>query len=138
MISKYELALTEINHPKLHGDFSEICTHYMYFLKITPTELYNNFPQEYTVLNHSHLHYPETHPIIRCYSNIIRKKGALHLNIVEPLQLPTGEEVCVLKTFWLRIFQRKWRAYFKKKMAFFKHPKSLMIREINGSFKRLF
>ncbi len=137
MISKYELVLTEINHPELHGNFPEIYPHYMYFLKITPTELYNDYPQEYTVLQNTHL-YPTAHPTIRCYSKIIQKKGTFHLNIIEPLQLSTGEEVCILKTFWLRIFQRKWRAYFKKKLAFFKHPKSLMMREINGSFKKSF
>ena len=138
MISKYELVLTELNHPEIHGNFPEIYPHYMYFLKITATELYNDFPQEYTILHNSYLYCPTAHPTIRCYSNIIRKKGAFHLNIVEPLQLSTGEEVCILKTFWLRIFQRKWRAYFKKKLAFFKHPKSLMMREINGSFKKSF
>ena len=138
MISKYELVLTELNHPEIHGNFPEIYPHYMYFLKITATELYNDFPQEYTILHNSYLYCPTAHPTIRCYSKIIRKKGAFHLNIVEPVKLPTGEEVCILKTFWLCIFQRKWRAYFKKKLAFFKHPKSLMMREINGSFKKSF
>ena len=138
MISKYELVLTELNHPEIHGNFLEIYPHYMYFLKITAAELYNDFPQEYTILHNSYLYCPTAHPTIRCYSKIIRKKGAFHLNIVEPVKLPTGEEVCILKTFWLCIFQRKWRAYFKKKLAFFKHPKSLMMREINGSFKKSF
>ena len=138
MVSKYKLVLTEINHPKLHGDFCEVYGHYMNFLNVTPAELYIDFPQEYTVLHNTNLHCPATHTIIRCYSNIIQKTGVFHLNIVKSLQLPTGEEVCILKTFWLRIFQQKWRTYFKKKMAFFKNPKSLMMREINGSFKRVF
>ena len=129
-----KLALTEFNHPLIHGSKSELYSHYMYFLKITPYQLYNEYPQEYTILNRSHTDCPPTHPIIQCYANILHKKGAFHLNIVESQQLPTGELICILKTFWLRIFQRKWRRYFKKKMAFFKNPKSLRRREIYGSF----
>jgi hypothetical protein len=135
MVSKYELALTEFNHPKIHGSSTELHSHFMCFLKVVPHEFYNEYPQEYSVLHNSDNSYHDYHPIIQCYTNILRKNGTFHLDIVETQQLSTGELICILKTFWLSIFQRKWRLYFKKKMAFYKNPKSLMIREINGSFK---
>ena len=138
MVAKYELALTEFNHPEIHGNSIKLYSHHMCFLKITPDELYKEYPQEYAVLNQSYMSCQNTHPLIQCYIDILRKKGVLHLNIVESHELPTGEIVCILKTYCLRIFQRKWRTYVTKKLAFFKNPKSLMIREINGSFHKSF
>ncbi len=48
----------------------------------------------------------ELHPMIRNY-----KKVAISGNpeIARVIQLPTQEMVAILKTCWLRIFQKKWR-----------------------------
>jgi hypothetical protein len=136
MTSKYTLALTELNHPYIHGSSPELYSHYMCFLKITPHELYDGYPAAFPVIEQAKYHPQAKHPIIRDYINILNKKGAISLNIVKIEQKLTGEMVCILKTLWLRILQRKWRAYFKKKLAFYRNPKSLMIREINGSFNK--
>ena len=56
------------------------------------------------------------HPVIRNYFPIIRARGIRSLEIVETIYLePGGECVCVLKTVWIRIFQRKVRNWIRKK-----------------------
>jgi len=37
------------------------------------------------------------------------------LEIVEAIELPSGELVACIKTFWLRLIQRKWRKVFEKR-----------------------
>ena len=49
------------------------------------------------------------HPSIRNYINIISNKTYIKLEIGEYVILPTQESVAILKTFWLRIIQKKWK-----------------------------
>jgi hypothetical protein len=37
------------------------------------------------------------------------------LDIAECFYLPDGEAVCVKKTFWLRLIQRKWKSIYKQR-----------------------
>ena len=39
----------------------------------------------------------------------MKKKRNIEINLVVPYTNPDGSTMCVLKTFWLRCFQRKWR-----------------------------
>ncbi len=55
------------------------------------------------------------HPTIRNYQNIISKKNYIKPEIGEYIILPTQEAIAILKTFWLRIFQRKWKKLFKER-----------------------
>ena len=49
--------------------------------------------------------------------------------IVEKIRLPSGETICILKTFWLRIIQRKWKKiYLKRKQLFH----NVYLRQIHG------
>jgi hypothetical protein len=47
------------------------------------------------------------------------------LEIVEPIELPTGEYVACIKTFWLKILQRKWKKVFEERKQKLKHLKNL-------------
>jgi len=76
-----------------------------------------------------------THPNIRNYSNIIDDGKYIKLDIVEIHELDGREMVGFIKTFWLRILQRKWKKIFKKRKEVIKKRKtlsSLKYREING------
>tara|TARA_B100000795_G_scaffold262470_1_gene240443 strand:+ start:380 stop:781 length:402 start_codon:yes stop_codon:yes gene_type:complete len=42
--------------------------------------------------------------------------------------------LCILKTIWIKIFQRKYRNYYNKKMKYYKNPKNILNRSINGKF----
>jgi hypothetical protein len=40
--------------------------------------------------------------------------------------------LCIIKTSWLKIFQRKYRNYYNKKLNYYKNPKNLLKRQIFG------
>lgn len=42
--------------------------------------------------------------------------------------------LCVIKTMWLKIFQRKYKNYYNKKMNYYKNPKSIMNRAVYGKW----
>ena len=42
----------------------------------------------------------------------------MQLEIAECIILPTGETVCVLKTIWLKIIQRRWKKVYADKILF--------------------
>jgi hypothetical protein len=73
------------------------------------------------------------HPIIRNYRSIIRQRGIRPLEIVELVTLEPGDEcVCIIKTFWLRIFQRRIKRWIRNKqhvISMLKHTRFLLLRE---------
>lgn len=75
--------------------------------------------------------YP-SHPVISNYRNIC-KNGKFFIEIGRPLYVIGGELVVILKTFWLRILQRKIRNRIKLRRETIKN---LRFREINGRIPR--
>lgn len=64
--------------------------------------------------------YNYNHPVIRNYQNIISKPNYIKQEIGEYIILPTQEAITILKTFWIRIIQKKWKKVFKQKQQVFK------------------
>jgi hypothetical protein len=92
---------------------------------------------EWIVVNHNNLHNRDVyrHPIIRNYIEIGLKRGFVRLEVVEEIQLYSGEHVAILKTFWLRIFALivKKRILIKKQIPIFlKNTRFLMNVEHMG------
>jgi hypothetical protein len=57
-----------------------------------------------------------SHPTIRNYQDIVSRNNCIQPEIGEVFILIQSKEmVAILKTCWLRIFQRKWRAYIKNR-----------------------
>lgn len=76
------------------------------------------------------------HPNIRNYFDINKKQEG-KVQIIETNVLLGGELVGCIKTFWIKIIQRKWKKIFKKKQELIlerKKIKNLMKREIYGKF----
>ena len=72
------------------------------------------------------------HPVVRNYINIIKNKRNFRLEIIEKDILTGREMVAYKKTFWLRILQKKWKSNYYRKMHFYKNPKNIFLRQING------
>ena len=69
---------------------------------------------------------------IRNYKVLLNK---LKPEIAECNILADGECICILKTYWIRIIQRKWKSIFKKRNEIIKKMScvnSIKYREING------
>jgi hypothetical protein len=74
--------------------------------------------RKYLLLSRYFIKYPNTndkHPTIRNYYNIISKSNYIKAEIGEYIILPTQETVAILKTFWIRIIQKKWKKVFKQR-----------------------
>jgi hypothetical protein len=77
------------------------------------------------------------HPIIRNYHNIILKQNYIKPEIGEYIILPSQESIAILKTFWLRIIQKKWKKVFNERKNIMKqrcYLSNLLIREIRGKW----
>ena len=132
----YELAYCELFNPNFHGwdnelnQFSEeeeklIHTSYLFCLEVENEDFFNN---DY-IIEVNDVNRP-THPIIRNWENII---PSYKIEIVEKNEI--GEyTICVPKTFWLKIIQRKWKKYHQKMMKKRKNPRNLMKRQIYGKW----
>ena len=77
------------------------------------------------------------HPTIRNYHNIITNPDYIKPEIGQYIILPTQEAIAILKTFWLRIIQRKWKKIFQERKNIIRQRCSiynLNIRQIYGKW----
>lgn len=72
------------------------------------------------------------HTLIRNYSTIVRSPNYIKPEIMEKKVLETGETVVILKTVWVRVFQRKCRSYFAKRLAKYKNIQNILNRRLKG------
>jgi hypothetical protein len=80
-------------------------------------------------------HFP--HKTIRNYHNIISRPDYIKPEIGECIELFTGEQIVIIKTFWLKIIQRKWKKVFAKRQSIIKYrlsPSSLSFRQLTGKW----
>jgi hypothetical protein len=81
------------------------------------------------------------HPTIRNYHNIISRQNYIKPEIGTYIMLPTQEAVAILKTFWLRIIQRKWKKVFQERKNMIRNRLglySLYMRQITGNWPKEF
>tara|TARA_A200000113_G_scaffold152722_1_gene137636 strand:- start:4037 stop:4588 length:552 start_codon:yes stop_codon:yes gene_type:complete len=79
-------------------------------------------------------------PDVRNFNNLqFLRKIQAGLQIVKKIYMEGDEEVAILKTFWLRIFQRKWRSIYNKRQSLIKSrmkTSSLIERETTGHWPK--
>ena len=148
--NRFTLGICELFHPYIHGvnDDSDttICekliVHSTFkakkFYDFKHEQLINCVNNSYEYLyNINRLYRQESHPTIRNYYNIVNKSNYIKVNIIEIETLPTQEVVCIIKTFWIKIIQRKWKKVYKERnllLQKMKNPLNLMKRECSGKF----
>lgn len=123
---KFQLAYCEVYHPTIHGADDGTCLK-SYLINRTTSidDIMQQQDDENDQINFTRniykMYWYHPHPYIRNYTNIIKKMNYVSLEIVEHVTLEDGTHVGILKTFWIKIFQRKWRN-LQNKLRFFKHP----------------
>ena len=161
--NKYNLLLCELHHPGIHGktnnSAANIETHFLihdrfdghgYPIKNQDEEEDEEDVADYNITSviaflknqysdpaNFNLRYFESHPTIRNYRNIINNSNYIKPEIGEYIVLPTQEAVAILKTFWLRILQRKWKNVFKERLNIIKmrsNPICVYARQITGKW----
>ena len=137
---EWHLMLCELHLPTMHGKTNDsdpnIETHYLIHDLYNPTELYetydsddsddedvsynrihnaiNYLQQKYLYITYEFDPVFHNHPTIRNYYKIVSNPNYIQPEIGQYIILPTLEAVAVLKTFWIRIIQRKWKKIFKQ------------------------
>jgi hypothetical protein len=77
------------------------------------------------------------HKTIRNYHNIVSRPDYIRAEIGECFELPTGEQIVIIKTIWIRIIQRKWKTVFANRQKIIKYrccPSSLSTRQLTGKW----
>ena len=147
---KYYLGLCELHYIELHGG-DENHGHYLLIDTFdgfnsksnesdTDEEDEEQDEPEYTIFdtaewyNEKYRRIPESkrHALIRNYSTIVRSPNYIKPEIMEKCVLETGETVVILKTVWIRVFQRKCRNYFAKRLAKYKNIHNILNRRLKG------
>ena len=124
----FKLAICELYNPDLHKYMGlndvEISSHYMVTSTLTPEEFYNNiYEDEIAILKECYLIWLNpsaivgnnmVNPLIRNYLGIIDSGNYIKLDIVK-INYYGVELVATIKTFWLRLIQRKWKRIYQER-----------------------
>ena len=74
---------------------------------------------------------------IRNYRHIISRPNYIQPEIGQYIVLPTQEAIAILKTFWIRIIQKKWKKVFQERKRVLDartNLSSIYYRQINGKW----
>jgi hypothetical protein len=139
--SRYKLAVAELYHPYFHGDDNNwnddfrhlLFTSFLHCFSIEKNEMFDDDIYMNCLRLRFSRNWPDIeHPYIRNYMNVTRP---FRVDIVEMIELETGHMICIPKTFWLKIFQRKFKNYnnkLQKRIQRAKNPKILIRRSTYG------
>jgi hypothetical protein len=128
------LGVCELYNPVVHGACDPpVSDYFFYTCQVDLSEFYDNSIFSYISEYRSGHKYTG---VVRSYWNIVHsRRGSMYpmLEIVQPVTMePGGECVAVLKTFWIRIVQRRWKRIFaerRKHLAQLLKPYGLLKRE---------
>jgi len=145
----YYIAICEILHPIIHGQDENssagIETHFLVTETFELEDFYNNsYKEMLTIYQREYNGYSRVlnrlkHPTIRNYNNIIKDKNYIKIDIVFVEELSGNESVGYIKTFWIKLIQRRWKKIYKQRQDILKQrmlPKSIREREITGKWPK--
>lgn len=136
--TRFSIVLCELYNDKIHGIpplVSNVKKHYMviYRFKALNIPLINEISyeikNEYCYMENYH------HTIFKNYKHIISQPKYLKPEIAECIYLETDEFVAIIKTFWIKIIQRKWKNICKERQRVLKNRgcySSILYRELRG------
>jgi len=117
----YKLAICEVFHPVIHGvnenSDPQIHTQFLVYTLIDLVDFYSNaYISEANSLRRYRraveiLHGSQPHPTLRDYQRV--NQNHLRIEIIQVDRLSGQEQVAYLKTFWVRLVQRRWKKIYK-------------------------
>lgn len=142
---KFHLVIAELYVPYRYGNNEYLSNHIMNISKVTYSCNPEFFYKEIAKLSKWY----RTHSIkeyvrlkengefdelnkgnpVRNWENIIKRPDYCNIQIAQCIRLDTGETVCVIKTFWLKIIQRTWKKVFKERQRVLKN---IYLRQTRG------
>lgn len=134
-MSTYKLAICVIFNPELFGkdenSTPDIEDHLLIMWTFKPDEFYNknDFKNTFDSIKEEILYLyrrSNSHPTIRNYSTIIQNKKNIKVDIIKCDELTGLEQVGYIKTFWLKIVQRRWKKVYKERQELIKSRSSVI------------
>ena len=128
-----QLGICELYNTFLHGPcHPDVAGHFLFMWDIPLSDFHDNSCAEFIAS------YPL--PIrkysgnVRAYLNIVNRPNMYPmLEIVQTVTMePGGECVAIIKTFWIRLVQRRWKRIFaerRRRLAQLLKPYGLLMRE---------
>ena len=152
------LALCELMHPKLHGNVNSNFEYGKYLITFTfqADEFFNDsyieildfakqqYNNQYNYY-YNHQNYENKfltqHPFVRNYWEILKHQNieTINLDIISMEQNADGHFYAVKKTFYLKMFQRKWKKIYKQRRQIIKYrsnPRNLIYLRIHGKWPK--
>ena len=126
-----ELASCEIYNPIYHGtlgyDTEHIYTSLLYLNELSCDEFFEDRydPTEYSDVRNS----GDGNPYIRNTLAI----NPHHIHIVERIQY-CDYTLCIIKTHWLKIIQRRWKKWYHNRLSKRRNPINIMNRAVFGKW----
>lgn len=141
----YYISICEIFNPRIHGkdENSSIGIENHFIVKETfeLDEFYNNSYQD--TINALRNNYNKIanidHPTIRNYNKIIKTNNFIKLDIIYIDELSGNESVGYIKTFWIKLIQRRWKKIYKQRQDILKgrmSPRSIREKQITGKWPK--
>jgi hypothetical protein len=134
--TKYNIVLCDIYNDKLHGVNRDLL-HNQYMViaifKYLDVAYLNRMAGYYNRAYVDKVNLITPHSCIRNYRNIISSHNYVKPEIAHCFLLAGGEQVCILKTIWIRLIQRAWKRVYRERFGAIRmrsNPRSLIHRQL--------
>lgn len=133
------IGICELYNPNIHGGENTYMKYkFMVECGFDLDEFYN-----YEHISHSQFLMNEYNASSRFVTNndysdfekIVTNPKYFNAHILQEEELDTGEMICVIKTYYISLLQRKWKKIYKEKQRIInmrKSPNFLMHRQLTG------
>lgn len=140
--TKYNIILCELYNRNIHGIpplSSNVDNHYLViyrfksFNKTLIKNISNDISTAYAYLD------DQTHPIFKNYKYIMSQPDYIKPEIAECIYLEGDEFVAIIKTFWIKIIQRKWKKIYREQKNIIKKRmiySSIIYKELKGKWPK--
>jgi hypothetical protein len=138
--TKYNIVLCELYNKLIHGIpplKSDVKNHYLVTYRFKQFKLKNIENISYDIITEYAYLENQTHPIFKNYKFIISQPQFIKPEIAQCIYLPDNEFVAIIKTYWIRLIQRKWKNICKERQIILKKrctTTSIMYRELRGTW----
>ena len=138
--TRFNIVLCELYNEKIHGIpqlISNVKNHYIVVYRFKTlnipliTEISYDIKNEYCYMEN------DSHNVFNNYKYIISHPNYMKPEIAECIYLETDEFVAIIKTFWIKIIQRKWKNIYKERQRILKkrcNYASIMYMQLRGKW----
>ena len=147
------LGICEIYTPEIHGHSqssisNQMLGHYIVANKLNIDEFYDYSYLDiiYTnrwgwrnAITNGYINKNFVHPVIANFKGMVRKEDFIKVDIIQSINLAGGEIIGIIKTMWLRIFQKIYKKRYsqrKRRIMLMKMPSSQHYRKLTGKYPK--